>query len=101
MSKNKYDALQESFDYSDIEVTVYCADAGLWEVPEGKELTTNTWNNTTHYLDGEPWCIEAYLAHDSAARNWRVENVAREMQREGWSFKAGVWRCPHCTKRGE
>mgnify|MGYP003108427288 CR=1 FL=1 len=100
MSDNMYDVLQNRFDSSRIKVSVYCADAGLWEVPEGKELTTEGWNDT-HYVDDEPWCTEVYLAHHDDAENWCVEEVAREMKREGWSFKAGSWRCPHCTRRGE
>tara|TARA_R100001594_G_scaffold31793_1_gene59197 strand:- start:750 stop:1046 length:297 start_codon:yes stop_codon:yes gene_type:complete len=98
MSNNKYDALQNRFDSSRIKVSVYCDPIG--DLPEGKQLTYNR-DTDTHYVDDEPWCTEEYLAHHDDAQNWRVEEVAREMQREGWSFKAGEWRCPHCTKRGE
>mgnify|MGYP003116001612 FL=1 len=98
MSNNKYDALQNRFDSSRIKVSVYCDSIG--DLPEGKQLTYNR-DTDTHYVDDEPWCTEEYLAHHDDAQNWRVEEVAREMQREGWSFKAGEWRCPHCTKRGE
>jgi len=98
MSKNKYDALQNYFDFSRIKVSVYCA--ALDVVPEGKELTYN-YDTETHEIDGEPWCAEEYLAHHDDAQDWNVEKVAREMQHYGWSFKAGDWRCPHCTKRGE
>ena len=98
MSNNKYDALQNRFDSSRIKVSVYCDSIG--DLPEGKQLTYNR-DTDTHYVDDEPWCTEEYLAHHDDAQNWRVEEVAREMTREGWSFKAGSWRCPHCTKRGE
>ena len=98
MSNNKYDALQNRFDSSRIKVSVYCDSIG--DLPEGKQLTYNR-DTDTHYVDDEPWCTEEYLAHHDDAQNWRVEEVAREMKREGWSFKAGSWRCPHCTKRGE
>ena len=97
MSNNKYDALQNRFDSSRIKVSVYCDSIG--DLPEGKQLPYNR-DTDTHYVDDEPWCTEEYLAHHDDAQNWRVEEVAREMQREGWSFKAGEWRCPHCTKRG-
>ena len=100
MNNDLYDALQNRFDSSRIKVSVYCDNAGLWEVPEGKEVTYNR-DTDTYYVDGEPWCTEEYLAHHDDAQNWSVEKVADEMQREGWSFKAGQWRCPHCTKRGE
>ena len=98
MSNNKYDALQNRFDSSRIKVSVYCDSIG--DLPEGKQLTYNR-DTDTHYVDDEPWCTEEYLAHHDDAQDWRVEGVAREMQREGWSFKAGSWPCPHCTKRGE
>ena len=98
MSNNKYDALQNRFDSSRIKVSVYCDSIG--DLPEGKQLTYNR-DTDTHYVDDEPWCTEEYLAHHDDAQNWRVEEVAREMKREGGSFKAGSWRCPHCTKRGE
>ena len=75
MSNNKYDALQNRFDSSRIKVSVYCDNAGLWEVPEGKELTYNR-DTDTHYVDGEPWCTEEYLAHHDDAQNWSVEKVA-------------------------
>ena len=98
MSSNKYDALQTYFDFSRIQVNVYCDRIG--DLPEGKRLVHNR-DTGTHEVDGEPWCTEVYLAHHDDAQNWRVEKVAREMQHYGWSFKNGSWRCPHCTKRSD
>lgn len=98
MSKNKYDKLQEQFDWGEITVDVLCeADV---EPPEGKELKYDR-GRDAYYVDGEVWHVESRPAYIGPAGEFCAEEVARVVEEHGWSFKAGVWRCPHCTKRGE
>jgi len=96
MSKNKYDKLEEQFDWAEITVDVVC-DSGD-EPPEGKE-TEYRRDTDAFYLDGKVWHVESRPAYIGPAGEFCVEDAVREVEKLGWSFKAGVWRCPHCTKR--
>ena len=96
MSKNKYDKLQECFDWGEITVDVLCeADV---KPPEGKELKYDR-GRDAYYVDGEVWHVESRPAYIGPAGEFYADDVAREIEKLGWSFKAGVGRCPHCTKR--